>query len=221
MASYYCLMASLPELNLSDAQPKYSIDALREEAEGELTADDKALLETYFFAPREGEAMGDEELYAFMQTAQKAPNATVRGWWTLQLGINNYLTAQLARRAGWNPSDYVQGEGEMQEMIGQHASAKDFELSKVWDVVPRLTAIADESDPVRKEQMIDALKWEWLSEAEAQDMFCVDALFAYLCKLEIQERWAKLDPKQGEETFKRIIDDLRGEARVPEEFIRK
>jgi hypothetical protein len=35
----------------------------------------------------------------------------------------------------------------------------------------------------------------------------------------MQERWAKLDVEQGKETFQRIIDNLRGEARVPDEFL--
>jgi len=46
----------------------------------------------------------------------------------------------------------------------------------------------------------------------------MEAVFAYLCKLEMQQRWAKLDPEKGKETFRRIIDNLRSEARVPEEF---
>jgi hypothetical protein len=31
-------------------------------------------------------------------------------------------------------------------------------------------------------------------------------------------RWEQLDPQHGRETFERIIDSLRREARVPEEF---
>ena len=44
-------------------------------------------------------------------------------------------------------------------------------------------------------------------------------MFAYLCKLEMQERWEKLDPDKGKEAFQGIIDDLRGEVKVPDEFI--
>ncbi|MDE5787144.1 MAG: DUF2764 domain-containing protein, partial [Bacteroidaceae bacterium] len=54
-----------------------------------------------------------------------------------------------------------------------------------------------------------------------QNPFSIEAIFAYLCRLEIQERWARLDVEQGKETFQKIINDLRGEAQVPEEFIRK
>ena len=53
----------------------------------------------------------------------------------------------------------------------------------------------------------------------AFEPFDMAAVFAYLCKLEMQQRWAKLDVEQGKETFQKIIDDLRSEARVPEEFV--
>ena len=31
-------------------------------------------------------------------------------------------------------------------------------------------------------------------------------------------RWQQLDPERGKETFKQIIENLRSEAKVPEEF---
>jgi len=43
-------------------------------------------------------------------------------------------------------------------------------------------------------------------------------VFAYLCKLEMLARWDKLDVEKGQETFRQIIENLRGEARVPDEF---
>jgi hypothetical protein len=79
--------------------------------------------------------------------------------------------------------------------------------------------IVDEQDPVRKEKMIDAFKWIWLDERTFFEPFSIEAVFAYLCKLQMQERWAKLDVEQGKETFQKIIDDLRSEAQVPEEFL--
>jgi hypothetical protein len=81
--------------------------------------------------------------------------------------------------------------------------------------------IADEEDPVKKERLLDALKWQWLEVETFADAFSVEAVFAYLCKLEILERWSHLDPEQGRETFEQIIRDLRSEAEVPNEFIIK
>jgi hypothetical protein len=97
---------------------------------------------------------------------------------------------------------------------------KDFDLTHEFDYVKSLVKIVDEEDPVKKEKMIDAFKWLWLDEKTFFNPFSLEAVYAYLCKLEMQYRWAKLDPETGKETFKQIIDNLRGEARVPEEFLK-
>jgi hypothetical protein len=80
--------------------------------------------------------------------------------------------------------------------------------------------IVDCDDPVEKEKRIDAFKWLWLEDQTFMDVFSIDAVFAYVCKLEMLERWAKLDMETGRETFRQIIENLRGEARVPDEFKR-
>ena len=160
----------------------------------------------------------DEMAYQFLDYAIKTcPNRMMRRWYKLNLDITNILTAMLARSQGWSVGDFIKGEGEVQEMIRENKT-KDFNLGLEFDYIPQLMKIVDEKDPVRKEKMIDAFKWIWLDERTFFEPFDMAAVFAYLCKLEMQERWAKLDAEQGKETFQKIIDDLRSEAQVPEEF---
>lgn len=162
----------------------------------------------------------DEILYQFYNYAIKTcPNKFIREWNQLNLDITNILTAMLARKQGWNVADYIKGEGEVQEMIRENKT-KDFDLTHEFDYVKTLMNIVDEEDPVKKEKMIDAFKWVWLDEKTFFDPFSLEAVYAYICKLEMQYRWAKLDPETGKETFKQIIDNLRGEAKVPEEFLK-
>lgn len=162
----------------------------------------------------------DEILYQFYNYAIKTcPNKFIREWNQLNLNITNILTAMLARKQGWNVADYIKGEGEVQEMIRENKT-KDFDLTHEFDYVKSLMNIVDEEDPVKKEKMIDAFKWVWLDEKTFFDPFSLEAVYAYICKLEMQYRWAKLDPETGKETFKQIIDNLRGEAKVPEEFLK-
>ena len=78
----------------------------------------------------------------------------------------------------------------------------------------------DTDDPVEKEKRIDAFKWLWLDDKTFFDGFGVEAVFAYLCKLEMLNRWEMLDPEKGKETFTQIIENLRSEAKVPAEFVR-
>ncbi len=163
----------------------------------------------------------DEILYQFYKYAiDTCPNKFIREWNQLNLDITNILTAMLARKQGWNVADFIKGDGEVQEMIRENKT-KDFDLTHEFDYVKSLMSIVDEEDPVKKEKMIDAFKWVWLDEKTFFNPFSLEAVYAYICKLEMQYRWAKLDPETGKETFKQIIDNLRGEAKVPEEFIQK
>ena len=160
----------------------------------------------------------DEIAYSYLNYAiQTCPNSMMRRWYKLNLDITNILTALLAREQGWSAGDYIKGEGEVQEMIRENKT-KDFNLSIELDYIPQLMKIVNEDDPVRKEKMIDAFKWVWLDECTFFEPFSIDAVFAYLCKLEMLQRWSKLDVEQGKETFQKIINDLRSEAEVPEEF---
>ena len=161
----------------------------------------------------------DEMAFQFLDYAIKTcPNRMMRRWYKLNLDITNILTAMLARSQGWSIGDFIKGEGEVQDMIRENKT-KDFNLGLEYDYIPQLMKIVDEQDPVRKEKMIDAFKWVWLDERTFFEPFSMEAVFAYLCKLQMQQRWAKLDPERGKETFQKIIDDLRGEAKVPEEFL--
>lgn len=160
----------------------------------------------------------DEMAYQFLDYAiRTCPNRMMRRWYKLNLDITNILTAMLARAQGWSVGDYIKGEGEVQEMIRENKT-KDFNLGLEFDYIPQLMKIVDEEDPVRKEKMIDAFKWIWLDDRTFFEPFSMEAVFAYLCKLAMQQRWARLDVEQGKETFQKIIDDLRSEAQVPEEF---
>jgi len=154
---------------------------------------------------------------AFLEYAKECPNKMISQWYDLQLNINNVLTAMIARKEGWTVADYIQGDNDVTEMI-RNNNTKDFDLSLQYDYVKDLMQIVDTDDPVLKEKKIDAFKWNWLEEQTFFDIFSIEAVFAYLCKMEMLNRWEKLDPEKGQETFKQIIENLRSEARVPEEF---
>ncbi|MBO5872011.1 MAG: DUF2764 family protein [Bacteroidaceae bacterium] len=160
----------------------------------------------------------DEILYLFYQYAiDNCSNKFVREWYQMNMDINNILTAILARKYGWNIADYIKGEGEVQEKLREE-NTPDFGLSREMDYMKELIQIADQDDPVKKEKMIDALKWLWLDDNTFFEPFGIESVFAYMCKLEMQYRWANLDVEKGKESFEQIIENLRGEARVPDAY---
>ena len=163
----------------------------------------------------------DDMLYQFYDYAIKTcPSEMVRQWYQLNLDITNILTAMLARKNGWSVADYIHGDNEVTEMILTN-NTRDFNLMLEYDYVADLMKIVDCQDPVEKEKKIDAFKWLWLDEQTFFESFSVDAVFAYLCKLDMLARWERLDVEKGQQAFRQIIDNLRSVAKVPEEFTRK
>lgn len=173
-----------------------------------------------FNKDKEGWFAEDQMLLEYYRYATKCPSKMISRWYKMNFDITNILTALLARRYGWNVSKYILGNNEVTEMILTN-NTKDFNLVNEYDYVVELMKIVDVEDPVEKEKRIDAFKWNWLDEQTFFEPFDLDAVFAYLCKLEMLNRWEMLDPEKGKETFRSIIENLRSEAQVPAEFVRK
>lgn len=281
MANYYCLMAGLPDIKLTDAAPQRTILQLKEELAEVIEPQDEKLLYYFFlrfdcenlvrmlenpdadidprgnlsheqledlirsareinfnvhrypsfmsiFAREYSYNSGKKDWFAldaimlaYYEYARQCPNRMMSQWYQLNLDVQNILTALIARRQGWPLSKYVMGSGEVIEMILEHANSSDFDLGLEYDYVKDLMHCAETEDPVEKERLIDALRWDWLEEQTFMEPFNVDALFSYIARTEMLERWARLDVEQGRACFTQIIENLRGEAKVPEEFIRK
>lgn len=163
----------------------------------------------------------DAIMLAYFNWAAKCQNAFMREWYKLNFNIMNVLTALIARRQGWNLRDYVQGDGEVVEALINQSSQTDFGLTPQLDYMQELMHCASTDDPVEKERQIDALKWVWLEERTFMEPFDINALFSYVVRTEMLERWSLLDAEQGRERFTAIIENLRRGAKVPEEFVRK
>lgn len=159
----------------------------------------------------------DAALLAYYDYARKTKDSQVAEWFELNFNLQCVMTALIARQHGWKVADYVKGEGEVCEQL-RKSQSPDFDLSANIDYMPQLIKIAEQTDPVEKERQLDAFKWTWLDEQTFFDGFNLFAVFAYLSRLEMLERWSLLDPEQGKARFESIIENLRSEATVPEEF---
>jgi hypothetical protein len=74
---------------------------------------------------------------------------------------------------------------------------------------------------MQREKAIDMLKWDWLDENTFFNYFTIEKLISYYIKLEMIERWIKLDPETGREFFKKLIKDLESGYEFPEDFKKK
>ena len=80
-----------------------------------------------------------------------------------------------------------------------------------------LLRLWENDDLLDREKKTDRLRWEFADELCESHYFSVEVLLAYLVKLQGLERWMELDPKTGEETFRRLIASLKDNVRIPAE----
>lgn len=162
----------------------------------------------------------DDILLRYYTYATRTDNEGLAAWYQLNFDLQSIMTALVARKNGWEVARFVKGETELCDAL-RTSTAPDFGLTAANPIVADIIKIADETDPVEKEKKMDALKWAWLDEHTFFEPFDITTLIAYLARTELLDRWALLDVEQGKARFTEIIEGLRGEARVPEEFKRK
>lgn len=110
----------------------------------------------------------------------------------------------------------VVGNNEVASTIREHANMRDFGLSQEFEYYDAIIRIAEEEDIYERERKLDKFRWEWLDDNTVFDYFNVEYIFAYLCKLQILERWVSLNAEEGERVFRELIAGLKDDITMPE-----
>ena len=170
-------------------------------------------------------ALPADELYkaenllasAYYAYAMKSKNPFIASWFEFNLNINNILAAFAARKYKMNVAEVIVGDTDVCEML-RTSNARDFGLSETLDYFEPLERLVETDDLVEREKKVDQLKWKWLEDASFFHYFTVERLFVFLLQLEMIERWVLLDKEKGSELFRQMIQNLKDEVQIPEEF---
>jgi len=149
--------------------------------------------------------------------AMNCGNKFVSSWFEFNLNINNILAALAARKYKVDVSQVVVGKTDVSEMI-RTSNARDFGLTEMLEYFEPILRISEIDELVEREKKIDLLKWNWMEDAVFFDYFTVERIFVFLLKLEMIGRWISMDKEKGSELFRQIIDKLKNEVQIPEEF---
>lgn len=170
-------------------------------------------------------ALPADELYkaenllasAYYAYAMKSKNPFIASWFEFNLNINNILAAFAARKYKMNVAEVIVGDTDVCEML-RTSNARDFGLGETLDYFEPLQRLVETDDLVEREKKVDQLKWKWLEDASFFHYFTVERLFVFLLQLEMIERWVLLDKEKGSELFRQMIQNLKDEVQIPEEF---
>lgn len=154
----------------------------------------------------------------YMDYGREVKNSLMSGWFEFNLNIGNVFSAIYARKYGLDTAKYIVGSNKTARIIRENAHARDFGISQELEYYDTLLRISEEPDIYDRERKIDKFRWDWLEENTAFDYFNIEYIFAYLCKLQILERWVNLNAKEGERVFRELINNLKNETKLPEDF---
>lgn len=153
----------------------------------------------------------------YMDYGIDVKNTLMSRWFELNLNIGNFLSAIYARKYGMDVSQVVVGSNTIAQTIRENANARDFGLSQEFEYFDAVQRLSEETDIYERERKIDKFRWDWLEENTVFDYFNIEYIFAYLCKLQILERWVSLNAEEGERVFRELIQGLKDEVKLPEE----
>ena len=174
--------------------------------------------ELYLNTPDEERWALEDKLYGFYYNyAIKCNNQFVSSWFTLNLDVNNILAAMAARKYKMEVAKVAVGTNEVAEAL-RTSNARDFGLADDLEYFEQLVRINDTVDLVEREKKIDLLKWNWMEDNTFFNYFTIEKIFVFLMKLEMIERWVSLDKEKGNELFRKLIDQLKDEVQIPQEF---
>ena len=155
----------------------------------------------------------------YMDYGIDAKNSLVSQWFTLNLNIGNILAAIYSRKYDLDVKSVVIGNNHIAKTIRDNSRLRDFglELEFESDYLESLPRISEETDIYERERKIDKIRCDWLEDNTVFDYFNVEYLFAYLCKLQILERWVQLNAEEGERVFRELIANMKKEVEMPDE----
>lgn len=153
----------------------------------------------------------------YMDYGIEVKNSLMSHWYELNLNIGNLLSAIFARKYGLDVSQVVVGNNHVAKIIRENSNMRDFGLSQELEIYDTVVRLSEEEEVYERERKIDKFRWDWLEENTVFDYFNIEYIFAYLCKLQILERWVKLNAEEGERIFRELIDNLKSDVTIPEE----
>ncbi len=151
-------------------------------------------------------------LIAYSRYIQQKGNKFLRYWYGIEQDIVATFATISAEKYGLDPQQYIIADKPLHQAL----IAKDWQsisASVEGKTAITMKQIAEEPILTVREEKIDNYKWGLLDEVTFSDVFSIDAMLAYLLKLQILERWEKLDKVHGEQQFRHIVESLNKDFR--------
>lgn len=177
----------------------------------------KFISEYLALAPEDAYRASDMLTSDYYSYAMRTKNSFVSAWFEFNLNLNNIQSAISARKYKIDVASTIVGDTDVCELL-RTSNARDFGLGDTLPYLENIQRISEIDDLLEREKKVDQLKWNWMEDESFFNYFTVERLFVFLLQLEMIERWISLDKDKGNELFRALIQGLKNDVQIPEEF---
>lgn len=164
----------------------------------------------------------ENKLYSlFYEYVLNVKNDFLNHWFSFELNIKNVLTAFDCNRFNYDLKTQLI-PNKTNDTVYSLLLNKRLKHELFEDEIPFAeqifrTAEADIS-MLEKEKSVDKIKWDYLDEATFFHYFTIEKILSFVIKLNLTERWLKLDAETGNELLNKLINELKTSYKFPVEF---
>lgn len=153
-------------------------------------------------------------LESYYRACAGAGSRFLREWSAFDRTLRNIAAAVSARAAGRETEPVTVGGGDVVDQL-HRSSAADFGLRGELPYIDAvIAAVNDEQNLVEKEHKIDLIRWNESLELTVGDYFNINAVLAYLVRVNIVARWTLLDRERGREMFRKLLESLDAKEKI-------
>ncbi|GAB1405778.1 MAG: DUF2764 family protein [Lentimicrobiaceae bacterium] len=141
----------------------------------------------------------------------------LRNWFNFEVNLKNAMLVIAAKNNDIPYENQIILANNAAKKIAR-SNARDLGLSQEWPWIDKVLQLSEINDLLAREKAIDLMRWEYLDEYNTFNYFSIEVLLAYYIKLDIIERWLKLDKATGEEMFRQLLNELQNSYEFSKEF---
>lgn len=163
-------------------------DGITQEIRSQLSDKDKALFD--FVADGfDSDKLGSD----FYRKALASRDNFIAKYFSYDLDVRNCRVEYLNRELG-------RAQGQDVLVLGEEE--RDFEDRD------KVMAVLEGNDILARERGLDEIMWEKIERIVELEVFSLDVILAFECKMRIVSRWLRLDPESGRQLFRRLVEEL-------------
>lgn len=160
----------------------------------------------------------DQITSLFYDYAMSQKNDFLRQWFEFDMNLRNIVAAMNARNHKMSRDHILIGDNEMVDTL-KKSTLKDFGISAEFQWMDRVMSIQENDNLQEREHDMDMLRWDFINEINTFNYFTIEVVLGYVIKLQMVERWTKLDEDKGRELFRKLLKDLEMSYEFPKEFM--